>query len=114
MVAKLLVPIALVTSFVAGCSSSSPVPTTAPVGFDADAVIDASSATLAVQGMSCPLCANNIDRSLLKVPGVTSAKIDLGAGTVRVTLAPGSRVRHADLHKAVEDAGYALQRIDVP
>jgi copper chaperone CopZ len=112
-----LVPLLLVFSFVfvvVGCGSSSTTSTTTLVGLNSDVVIDPPSVVLTVQGMSCPLCANNIDRSLLKIPGITSAKIDLGAGTVLVTLAPGSRVRQADLQRAIDDAGYTLQSIEVP
>lgn len=112
---KPLIPLLLVALLsIVGCTPSFSTSSTQPVDLDPDAVIDAPSATLHVQGMSCPLCANNIDRAVTRVAGVTSARLDLGRGTVSITLAPGSRVRHADLRKAIDDAGYTLQRIDVP
>jgi copper chaperone CopZ len=72
------------------------------------------SATLVVNGLSCPLCATNIDRQLLRVPGVTSATVDLGRGEVRLGLdGSGQTSRHA-LDAAVDSSGFTLVEIRQP
>ena len=40
--------------------------------------------------MGCPLCANNVDKQLLKLPNVRRVNVDLGSGRVKVTMAPGA------------------------
>lgn len=73
------------------------------------------SATLIIHGMGCPLCANNVDKQLLKVPGVERVNIDLGSGRVKVSFAPGTeRPGDAKLAKAVANSGYTLVRIQTP
>jgi copper chaperone CopZ len=79
-----------------------------------DSPIEASTATLVVHGMSCPLCANNVDKQLLRVPGVQTVEIDMGDGTVRVQLADEPRPSKADLARAVEQTGFTLVSIDTP
>jgi copper chaperone CopZ len=69
------------------------------------------SATLIVNGMSCPLCSNNVDKQLLKIDGVTKAAVDLGSGKVRITLAAEKKVSKSQLEKAVDDAGYTLKQV---
>lgn len=76
--------------------------------------IESSSATLVVHGMGCPLCANNVDKQLLDVPGVTGVDIDLGSGTVNVQLAETNRPTQAQLAQAVEDSGFTLVSIATP
>ena len=77
------------------------------------APISADSATLRVNGMSCPKCANNIERQLASLPGVETIEIDLGRGTVGVGFAPG--VAHpsaAQLAGAIDNTGFTLVSID--
>jgi copper chaperone len=38
-----------------------------------------------VSGMSCQHCVNFVDKAARSVPGVTSASVDLAAGTATVT-----------------------------
>ncbi|MBL8765307.1 MAG: heavy-metal-associated domain-containing protein [Phycisphaerae bacterium] len=78
------------------------------------ATITGSSATLIVHGMSCPLCASNVDTQLLTVPGVVSANVNMGSGEVRVGFAPGARVTRAQLAKAVDDSGFSLVEVRIP
>lgn len=66
---------------------------------------------LEVQGLSCPLCAHNLDGQLVKIEGVEEATIDLGSGTVAVQLAEGHTVSRERLAKAVHDAGFTLTEI---
>jgi len=85
---------------------------TAEVG-DA-APITTGSATLWVHGMSCPLCATNIDKQLSKVPGVKNVSVDLGSGRVVVDLKDQPKPSRAALSKAIRDSGFTLTRIETP
>lgn len=73
-----------------------------------------STATLAVQGLSCPLCASNVDKQLLRVAGVEKVDVDLGAGIVKVAFDPAAAPSAAALRKAVEDSGYTLTAVTTP
>ena len=76
---------------------------------------DGSTATLVVHGMGCPLCANNVDKQLLKVSGVEKVNVDLGSGKVKVSFASGvARPSDDKLAKAVANSGYTLVRIQTP
>ncbi len=66
---------------------------------------------LTVHGLSCPLCANNLDGQLAKVGGVEGASIDLKTGAVTVRLAEGHSVTSGDLADAVKNAGFTLKEI---
>ncbi|MEO1237879.1 MAG: heavy metal-associated domain-containing protein [Planctomycetota bacterium] len=72
-------------------------------------------ATIAARGMSCPLCASNADRRLMKIDGVTWTRIDLGQGLVTVGLDPAKPTPSADaLQTAVRDAGFTAQEVTLP
>ncbi len=93
-----------------GCAQRTPV-----VNSPADTVpIASSSATLIVHGMSCPLCASNVDKQLLSIRGITSADVDMGTGAVTIKLAPGSTVTRAQLADAVDKSGFTLTEVRVP
>ena len=62
-------------------------------------------ATLQVEGMTCASCVARVEKALLKVPGVTSATVNLA--TERATVSMLSTVPVADLLAAAEKAGYA-------
>lgn len=95
-----------------GCASA---PRSAPLAMaDAAAPITASSATLVVHGMSCPLCVSNVDKQLLTIPGVQSANVNLKTGEVKVALADGARVTKAQLAKAVDSSGFTLVEVRTP
>lgn len=66
---------------------------------------------LVVFGLSCPLCASNLDRHIAVVPGVERSWIDLNTGHVQVTLQPDAEVSSAALSRAVRDAGFTLQTL---
>jgi len=61
--------------------------------------------TLALLGMTCASCASVIEKSLLKLNGVTSATVNLAANTGTVEFDP-TVVGVDDLINAVKDAGY--------
>lgn len=76
--------------------------------------INGAWATLVVFGMSCPLCANNVDKQLLAVRGVTEVKVDMGTGQVRVGLDPAAGVTREQLAAAVDRSGFTLNKLSVP
>ncbi|MDD2832455.1 MAG: heavy metal translocating P-type ATPase [Methylotenera sp.] len=61
--------------------------------------------SFAIRGMTCASCANHVEKSLLKVPGVLSAEVNLALETAQVTgLTPQVDVKQ--LTSAVSLAGY--------
>jgi copper chaperone CopZ len=94
---------------VAGCASSADPAASDPA---LTQPIAAESATLEVHGMGCPLCAENVGRSLEKVPGVADAEVDLAAGKWAVDFEPDHAVAEADLQRAIKDAGFTLVSIE--
>jgi len=74
--------------------------------------ITAESATLVVKGLSCPLCATNVDKQLLAVRGVSDVRVDLGSGEVTLAFSPiEQRPSRAELRRAIVDSGYTLVEI---
>jgi copper chaperone CopZ len=71
-------------------------------------------AVLTVYGMSCPLCANNVDKMLLEIPGVTVVNVDMGTGEARVSFDGSTPVTRRQLAEAIDRSGFTLQRIDIP
>jgi Cu+-exporting ATPase len=69
---------------------------------------------MVVHGMSCPLCANNVDKTLAAVPGVTSVLVDMGSGRAAVTLDGTTKVTRGQLAKAVDKSGFTLKSIEIP
>ena len=105
-------PVLLAAGLLTGCAGT---PRPAPAATtDTAAPLTGSSATLVVHGMSCPLCASNVDTQLLNVPGVESVRVDMGTGEVKVALAPEARVTRAQLAKAVDSSGFTLVEVRVP
>ncbi len=82
--------------------------------FEQQGPIESETATLVVHGMGCPLCANNVDRQLLAVPGVTDVSIDLGSGSVTVYLAESNRPTRSQLARAVDESGFTLVALSTP
>ncbi|CAG9184718.1 Mercuric transport protein periplasmic component [Cupriavidus laharis] len=61
--------------------------------------------TLTVQNMTCPLCPLTVKKSLEKVDGVSSVKIDFERKTAIVTYAP-EKTQPEALIRATTNAGY--------
>lgn len=116
-----IITVLLAAAFAAGLgacattsgTSRSSSPSADQASFDS-APIATPTATLVVEGLSCPLCASNVDEQLLRVPGVRSADVDLGTGRVKVTLADSGRPSARALAAAVEESGYTLVDIETP
>ena len=61
---------------------------------------------LKVGGMTCASCVARVEKALLKVPGVTSASVNLATEQAHVVAEPG--VDAAQLSAAIERAGYEV------
>lgn len=99
----------ILTAGVAGCQNR---PAPAVTSNAADDQIRADQVMLTVEGLSCPLCATNVDRQLARLPGVSKATINLGDGTVLIDVKPGESVSQSALRHAIDEAGYTLVRVD--
>lgn len=121
--------ILLAMSALGACASSSGGSAASEPEYEENAVIHQSSAAdlealknttpltsrealLYVNGLGCPLCATNVDVQLKRLKGVESATVDLGAGTVLITMPSETRPSPHRLANAVEDAGFTLVKIE--
>ncbi len=69
-------------------------------------------AAFAVTGMSCASCVNHIERNLRKLPGVSSAEVNLATEKATVEYDPAV-VGLPDFERAVEEAGYGVVEAEV-
>ncbi len=76
-----------------------------------DEPIESNSVTLVVHGMSCPLCATNVDKQLLSVSGVKYVSVNLYNGNIAVDLAESPKPTSRQLADAVERSGFTLKEI---
>lgn len=65
-----------------------------------------SEATYTVIGMACGHCAGLVTDEIQRITGVTAVAVDVESGTVSVT--SERKLDPADVHAAVEEAGYEL------
>lgn len=72
-------------------------------------VVKGTSTTMLVYGMSCPLCAKNVDIELRRIKGVSFVTADLGEGHVVVTLDGSAPVTRGQLARAVNDSGFTIK-----
>ncbi len=72
------------------------------------AIAAEKTVTLNVKGMYCPACPYIVQKSLMAVPGVMSAKVSFKNKTVVVTFDDAKTAVPA-LAKATTDAGYPSQ-----
>ncbi len=72
---------------------------------------------IGIEGMTCASCVSRVEKALAKVPGVTTATVNLATETARIHFAPADQME-AKLRRAVRDAGYepvaANAAIDAP
>jgi len=64
---------------------------------------------LRVDGLACPFCAYGIEKKLNAVKGVQRIDVDIGAGSVIVTMAEGAALDEAAAKQAVKAAGFTLR-----
>ena len=72
------------------------------------------SARIFVLGMSCPLCVTNIDKQLLRVPGVEKVSVNLGNGLVLARLSVENPPTQQQLTEAITKSGFTLSKIEMP
>jgi len=71
----------------------------------------APSATIRVDGLSCPFCAYGLEKHLKKVAGVEGVDINMKDGQAVVHLKPDAKVDAAALREAVKKAGFTARGI---
>jgi Cu+-exporting ATPase len=74
---------------------------------DVDQSVSSKRETFDVNGMSCASCANTVQKTLIRLEGVTSAEVDLAGSSTAVVYDPAI-VTPEEMQKAVEHAGYEL------
>jgi len=113
----------LAVSLQFGCRTAGTTAETKPAGRPGGAIvgeandpapITEATATLSVSGMSCPLCANNIDKQLMRVKGVSGVSVDLGSGKVVVKIGGDQKPSRMELADAIRQSGFTLTRIETP
>ena len=62
---------------------------------------------VAVEGMSCTGCEQNVENALETVAGVNRSEADHESGTVDVVI--GDDVADEDVYEAIEQAGYDVE-----
>lgn len=63
-----------------------------------------------IGGMHCAACVNNVESSLLRVPGVTSANVNLITNSAVVVAS--DQVTDAELSNAIEASGYLVESVN--
>lgn len=76
-----------------------------------DEMVYASGATLRVDGLGCPMCAESISILMGNIDAVTDSRVDLSSGTVHVDLDPRVGVTEAQLRSAIDDGGFTFRSI---
>ncbi|GLC28884.1 heavy metal translocating P-type ATPase [Clostridium omnivorum] len=69
------------------------------------AIIESSSKTFKIEGMTCAACAKTIERVTKKLDGVTESNVNFATEKLSISYEP-SKVRVADIKKVIEKAGY--------
>lgn len=84
---------------------------TAPM-VESSTPLKGDKAELTIHGMSCPLCANNINGRLMKEDGVQNVQIDMKTGLVTVFFDSDKAPTSEALKRAVKESGFTLKEID--
>ncbi len=69
------------------------------------------SATIQVDGLSCPFCAYGLEKHLKKVKGVEGVKINMKSGKATVAIKSGAQVDDTALREAVTKAGFTARGV---
>ena len=89
---------------------------TATLNTTLDTALD-TEVDIGIGGMTCASCVSRVEKALAKVPGVSTATVNLATETARIHFAPAEQME-AKLRRAVRDAGYepvaANAAIDAP
>lgn len=66
-----------------------------------------AEAVMKIEGMSCQHCVMRVRKAMDELPGVTRSEVNVGMARVEYD---ESKIKAADLEKAVEKAGYTVTR----
>ncbi|MBL4938348.1 copper-translocating P-type ATPase [Clostridium sp. YIM B02515] len=69
------------------------------------AVVEASSNTLKIEGMTCAACAKTVERVTKKLDGVIESNVNFATEKLSISYEP-SKVRISDIKRVIEKAGY--------
>ena len=72
-----------------------------------------SRATLQATGLTCALCSNAINKSLLQLPFVETVKSEIKTSSFKVEFKEGSEVSIDEIKTAVEDAGFSVGKLEM-
>lgn len=64
-----------------------------------------------VFGLSCPLCANNIEKQLKRDKDINKVSIDLESGKVIVDYKVSKPNMEGSIQKAIEDSGFTVREV---
>lgn len=106
-----MLPMLLMFSAATGCQSA-PAIADAPQTVFPTTPLKQDFATITATGLSCPLCANNIDSTLKKLPGVQTVDVDLNTGRITVGLFGKAKPSKASLATAVVNAGFTVLSVE--
>ncbi|MBY0113519.1 MAG: heavy-metal-associated domain-containing protein [Phycisphaerales bacterium] len=74
--------------------------------------LESGSLKLYMNGLSCPLCATNVDQQIDDLPGTSDVKVDLRTGIVTVRVEGAERPSPKQLAEAADQAGVTLVKIE--
>jgi copper chaperone CopZ len=74
--------------------------------------LDSGPLKLYMNGLSCPLCATNVDQQIDDLPGTSDVKVDLRTGIVTARLEGKDRPSPKQLADAADQAGVTLVKIE--
>jgi len=66
--------------------------------------------TLPITGMTCASCVRRVEKALAKTPGIVSATVNLATERAKVVFDP-HETDTAQMHQAVEKAGYGIGKV---
>jgi len=76
------------------------------VGYDATVVHDeVESISFKIEGMTCASCAQNVDRAVRKLDGVSELSVNIATDKMHISF-DHNKLKISDIKKAVYDAGY--------
>ena len=71
------------------------------------------TASLYVDGLSCPFCALSLEKKLKKVEAIKTVDVHLKKAITEITLKPDIPFDLKAIHKAVKESGFTLRNIEV-
>ena len=68
---------------------------------------------ITIDGMHCSSCANNVEKSLKKVPGVKEVSVSLMLKKGSVEYDDNEKISEEEIKKAVARAGYKAVKVEL-